>query len=154
MHVKEGAKLILQPTPNGWMKYVQCNVSHLMQCMTPTLPPSHPRSQERVSKPELPLYIFYPHPAPRPTNDSVISATSSSLRHVSTEGIHSSRCLGRGVRMNRKFGRRKQGEGLLIRTWLSMPYAVLWLCRATSFNRFQGRPNQRQASIIWSQLYL
>jgi hypothetical protein len=52
---------------------------------------------------------------------SYISATSSNLRHVSREGIDSGRRLGRGVRMDRKFGRGRQGGGSGIRTWLSMP---------------------------------
>jgi hypothetical protein len=41
--------------------------------------------------------------------------------------------------MDRKFGYRRQRGGSWIETWLSMPWAVLWLCRVTPFDRFQDK---------------
>jgi len=50
--------------------------------------------------------------------------------------------------MDRKFGQRKQEGGSWTRTWLSIPQAVLWLRRATSFDRFQdGQTNDEQVEV-------
>lgn len=120
-HVREGAKLVRQPTPSGWMKYIQP-----MQYIPP-----------RAAYATYPAILIHKS-AFRSLNFRrllSISCTSANERFsynnlyqplprtcaMSPEGVDGGRRLGRGVRMDRKFSRRRQGGGSRIRTGLSIP---------------------------------
>jgi hypothetical protein len=131
--MREGSK-ISSPTNVERMDEIRTARSmypHLVQRMAPTQPFSFTEANFDTGTSVI--------STTRAATNERFSRTSNFLESVPWLQRRDRQWLGRRVLMDRRFGRRRQRGGSWIETWLSMPWAVLWMRRATPFDRFQDK---------------